>query len=158
MQKGRCCGAARVAPADAADPRCCRSTFSGRSAPHDAAWLTARFSGEAGPFAPLPDQHRARILHALGTGAVTVPIPDRPCPWCAGQLILRGSPFGDAVTCTTGADCTAPVRLDEEGHRTWADGEDIAALHTALAAADRRRRRRDAKREGVRILAHTRFS
>lgn len=101
----------------------------------------------AAPFLPLPEHllheaHRvalaveARVLGALGLDARTVPIPERPCPWCAGELLLHTTPDGPpAVTCTSGPSCTAPVRVDEHGRRVWGWRE-LPALVAALDAAE----------------------
>ncbi|MFC8095352.1 hypothetical protein [Streptomyces sp. NPDC057301] len=78
----------------------------------------------------------ARVLGALGLDARTVPIPERPCPWCASELLLHTDPDGPpTVTCTTGPSCTAPVRCDERGRRVWGWRE-LPALVVALDAAE----------------------
>ncbi|MET7616977.1 hypothetical protein [Streptomyces sp. NPDC005408] len=103
----------------------------------------------APPFAPLPPHllHEARrtartaegrLLRTLGLDQRTTPVPDRPCPWCGGELTLRTDPDGPpTVTCSTGEDCTAPVPLDNRGRRVWG-WADLVALVGALAAAEQR--------------------
>ncbi|WP_406321021.1 hypothetical protein [Streptomyces sp. NBC_00519] len=100
----------------------------------------------APPFDPLPLHllHEARrtarsaegrLLRALGLDQRRRAIPDRPCPWCRGELTLHAGPDRpSAVTCSTGPSCTAPVPPDEHGRRIWTGG-DLVALHTALDAA-----------------------
>ncbi|WP_406353225.1 hypothetical protein [Streptomyces sp. NBC_00658] len=101
----------------------------------------------APPFDPLPPHllHEARrtarvaegrLLRTLGLDERHTPVPDRPCPWCAGELILHTGPDeSPSVTCSTGEDCTAPASLDERGRRVWKWG-DLVTLITALGAAD----------------------
>lgn len=148
-----------LATRDAADERRWRYNLGDRSAPTAAGWLLARWHDEEGPFAPLHDGHRTRIAEVareaahrvertIGTGRRSVPISDRPCPWCTGLLVMHTSPDdgGDAVTCSTGVECPAPVVLDGDGRRVWAGADALVALADALSASDRRRRRRDQKR------------
>lgn len=146
-----------LAAADADDPRRWRYAVGDRSVPTAAAWLLARLDGDGGPFGSLTDTHRARIAavaagaadrieRTIGTGRRSVPMTDRPCPWCAGTLVMHRGPDGDAVTCDTGFECPAPVLLDGDGRRAWSGGDHLAALHDALAAADRRRAARDRQR------------
>ncbi|MFF4701263.1 hypothetical protein [Streptomyces chattanoogensis] len=97
----------------------------------------------AAPFLPLPEHllheaHRVaravegRVLRALGLDARSTPVPDRVCPWCAGDLELHTGPdTAPSVTCSTGADCTAPVPLDEHGRRVWG-WVDLVGLVAAL--------------------------
>ncbi|MDT3395578.1 hypothetical protein RKE29_02750 [Streptomyces sp. B1866] len=99
----------------------------------------------APPFVPLPayllyEARRtartcaARLLRELGIGQRTTPIPDRPCPWCGGELTLHTPPDGaPAITCGTGPRCPAPVALDEHGLRVWT----WAALPVLVAALER---------------------
>ncbi|MFK0297269.1 hypothetical protein ACIQU6_43310 [Streptomyces sp. NPDC090442] len=99
-------------------------------------------------FAPLPPYllHEARrtirgahsrMLRTLGIDQPTAPIPGRPCPWCGGDLLLHQNPNEPtAVTCETGAACTAPVSRDEQGRRTWT-GEQLLGLEAALNAGGR---------------------
>lgn len=99
----------------------------------------------AAPFAPLPGhllheaRHTARrcagrLLRTLGHDARTVPVPDRACPWCGGELALHTGPEQEpAVTCGTGEQCGAPVPLDGEGRRRWG-AQELAALVSALDA------------------------
>ncbi|TGB14408.1 hypothetical protein [Streptomyces sp. MZ04] len=101
----------------------------------------------APPFAPLPPHllyearrtaciAEGRLLRALGLDQRTTPVPDRPCPWCAGELILHTGPEqAPTVACTTGPLCTAPVPLDERGRRVWGWG-DLLTLVAALAKAE----------------------
>lgn len=148
-----------LATRDTADPRRWRYNMGDRSATAAATWLRARLADEAGPFLPLHDGHRARIAEiareaarrverTIGSGRRSVPM-DRLCPWCTGLLVMHRSPDDgrDAVTCETGRDCTAPVVLDDRGHRVWRGADALLALHDALDAADRRRRNRDRRRE-----------
>ncbi|MFE6689625.1 hypothetical protein ACFVFQ_24495 [Streptomyces sp. NPDC057743] len=100
----------------------------------------------APPFAPLPPHllHEARraariaegrVLRALGLDQRHTPIPDRPCPWCGGELTLHTAPDGPpSVTCSTGARCAAPVPFNDRGRREWG-WADLLALASALAAA-----------------------
>ena len=87
-------------------------------------------------FAPLPPHllHEARrtarivegrLLRALGLDQRTTPLPDHPCPYCAGELTLHTGPEqAPTVTCSTGVECPALVPLDVEGRRrVWAWGE-----------------------------------
>lgn len=99
------------------------------------------------PFTPLPAHllHEARrtariaegrLLRAIGLDQRTTPVPDRPCPWCDGELTLHTGPNeSPTVTCASGATCGAPVVLDEQGRRMWQWG-DLFALAAALAAAE----------------------
>jgi hypothetical protein len=98
-------------------------------------------------FEPLPPHllHEARrtarvaegrLLRTLGLDQRHTLVPDRPCPWCAGTLTLHTGPDEPpSVTCSTGADCTAPTSLDERGRRVWKWG-DLVTLITTLGAAD----------------------
>lgn len=97
------------------------------------------------PFAPLSEAmlHEAhlaarrcegRLLAELGLDQRETPVPDRPCPWCAGLLVLHTGPdLGPAVTCSTGPACSAPVTLDGRGRRVWEWG-DLLDLVAALGA------------------------
>lgn len=79
-----------------------------------------------------------RLLRALGLDHRSVVIPDRPCPWCTGELTLHQGPdIPPSVTCATGASCTAPVLLDESGRRVWR-WRDLFGLAKALDAKERR--------------------
>ncbi|MFJ8334592.1 hypothetical protein [Streptomyces sp. NPDC094437] len=101
----------------------------------------------APPFKPLPPHllHEARrtarvaegrLLRTLGLDQRTMPVPDRPCPWCGGELTLHTTPDGaPSVTCSTGEDCMAPVPLDDRGRRVWGWG-DLVGLVDALAATE----------------------
>lgn len=97
------------------------------------------------PFLPLPgfllvELHTVtrawarRILRTLGVQ--DTPVPDHPCPWCAGELTLHTAP-GEApsITCATGPACTAPVDLDRQGRRVWEWG-DLLDLIGALGAGE----------------------
>jgi hypothetical protein len=98
-------------------------------------------------FAPLPPYllHEARrtvrsaegrLLRALGLDHPAAPIPERPCPWCGGELLLHQDPDGPpTVTCATGTRCGAPVALDEQGRRVWG-WADLLDLVAALDAAE----------------------
>jgi len=100
----------------------------------------------APPFEPLPPHllHEARrtariaegrLLRALGLDQRTTPLPDHPCPYCAGELTLHTGPEqAPTVTCSTGPDCTAPVPIDEQGRRVWGWG-DLLVLAAALGSA-----------------------
>jgi hypothetical protein len=104
----------------------------------------------AAPFAPLPEhllreaadvaaRAAGRVLRALGLDDRADRIPDRPCPWCAGELTLHTTPDGPpSVTCGTGPSCTAPVPLDVRGHRRRWGWRELPALRAALDAAERR--------------------
>ena len=121
-----------------------------------AVWIEGRVLGEdtepeplldgtltAAPFVPLPGhmlyeaRRTARIcaghlLRTLGLDVRATPVPDRACPWCAGELVLRTDPEqAPAVTCSTGEQCVAPVPLDECGRRIW-HGHDLLGLVAAL--------------------------
>lgn len=99
------------------------------------------------PFTPLPEhllheaRHTARtaegrLLRALGIDERTTPLPGRSCPWCAGELTLHTGPEqAPTVTCSTGADCAAPVPLDDYGRRVWGWG-DLLALVAALSPGE----------------------
>ncbi|KOX16566.1 MULTISPECIES: hypothetical protein [unclassified Streptomyces] len=101
----------------------------------------------AAPFLALPEHllHEARrtvriaegrLLRTLGLDQRSTPVPDRACPWCAGELTLHTDPDGPpSVTCSTGQGCTAPVPLDERARRVWGWG-DLVALVGALTAAE----------------------
>lgn len=146
----------KAAAADAGDPRRWRYGGTGRTAPHAARWLAARLAGASGPFKAMSEEQAelvATVAHGaaqrlgklIGSERTDSPM-DRPCPWCAGDLVMRSG--GDdlpRVTCQTGTSCTAPVPLDS-GLRVWSTPEQLAGLERALTAADRRRKRRDAKR------------
>ncbi|MBQ1122615.1 hypothetical protein KBY19_21245 [Streptomyces sp. B15] len=148
-----------LATKDAADPHRWRYTLGDRSAPTAATWLLARLHDEAGPFLPLGDAHRAqitrvargaveRMMHALGAEQRSVEMgEDRPCPWCGGGLTMHRDEAKNRteVTCAGGWDCTAPVPV-RDGRREWATPHELAELRVALDAAERRARRRDAKR------------
>ncbi|MEX2984560.1 hypothetical protein [Streptomyces sp. C36] len=103
------------------------------------------------PFTPLPEAllyeaHLAarrcegRLLAELGLDQRETPVPDRPCPWCAGLLVLHTRPErGPAVTCSTGPACSAPVALDGRGRRVWEWGDLldlVAALGTGGPVAE----------------------
>ncbi|AJT67423.3 hypothetical protein T261_5807 [Streptomyces lydicus] len=125
-----------------------------------AVWIEGRVLGEdttleteldgtaiPAPFLPLREQHQIearqtvrecerRLLCTLGLDHRDTPIPDRPCPWCAGQLTLHSGPdIPPAVTCATGPSCTAPVLTDDRGHRVWR-WRDLPALAAALDAGE----------------------
>ncbi|WP_431980038.1 hypothetical protein [Streptomyces qinglanensis] len=148
-----------LATKDSADPARWHYTLGDRSAPAAASWLLARWYDEAGPFLPLGDAHRARItrvargavermLDTLGAEQRSVALgEDRPCPWCGGVLTMHRDEMKGRteVTCATGWDCTAPVPV-RDGRREWATPHELDELRTALDAAERRARRRDAKR------------
>ncbi|WP_432001761.1 hypothetical protein [Streptomyces sioyaensis] len=103
----------------------------------------------AAPFLPLPEHlvheaHRValsvegRLLRALGLDARTVPVPERPCPWCAGELTLHTGPdVAPWVTCSTGPSCSAPVPRGELGRRVW-EWHELPALVVALDATQQR--------------------
>lgn len=79
-----------------------------------------------------------RLLRTLGLDHRSTPIPDRPCPWCTGQLTLHTGPdIPPVVTCATGVSCTAPVLTDETGRRVWR-WRDLPALAAALSAQEKR--------------------
>lgn len=102
----------------------------------------------APPFTPLLPHllHEARrtariaegqLLRALGLDQRTTPVPDRPCPWCGGELTLHTDPDEPpSVTCSTGEDCTASLPLDNRGRRVWG-WADLVALVGALADEQR---------------------
>ncbi|WP_425829335.1 hypothetical protein [Streptomyces fractus] len=109
----------------------------------DGTWGPAPFGRL--PEARLREAHRVagacerRLLRTLGIDQRSTPIPDRPCPWCTGQLVLH-QPDPDeppTITCDTGPSCTAPVITDERGRRTWR-WRDLPALAEALEAGERR--------------------
>ncbi|MFJ7258777.1 hypothetical protein ACIQV2_01190 [Streptomyces globosus] len=58
-----------------------------------------------------------------------------PCPWCAAPLTLY-SASGDVqrITCSGGPECSAPARLDLDGHRVW-ERSDMGPLLARFAAA-----------------------
>ncbi|CAM5608067.1 hypothetical protein GCM10010329_17220 [Streptomyces spiroverticillatus] len=101
----------------------------------------------AAPFSVLPEyllheaRHvvqgaEARLLRTLGLDQRTTPVPDRPCPWCGGELELHTGPDeAPSVTCSTGIPCTAPVPLDAQRRRIWEWG-DLPPLVTALAGLE----------------------
>lgn len=122
-----------------------------RTAPTAAGWLLARLTAAPGPCCPAHDAERDRIGRyaadaadridrVLGTGrrAVTLPMP---CPWCAGDLVMH-SEAGTvlSVTCSTGLiDCNAPVPfVVDQRARVWSTTQQLAALQTALSAAEAR--------------------
>jgi len=78
------------------------------------------------------------VLRALQLDARSTPIEGRPCPWCAGLLVLHTAP-DDAprITCRGGIDCPAPVPVDERGRRVWG-AVDIPSLAAALNGAGER--------------------
>ncbi|MBK6014271.1 hypothetical protein [Streptomyces sp. MBT53] len=98
----------------------------------------------APPFEPLPPHllHEARrtarvaegrLLRTLGLDERRTPLPDRPCPWCAGELTLHTGPdVPPTVTCSTGPECGAPVPTDDYGRRVWGWAS-LPGLVTALA-------------------------
>lgn len=102
----------------------------------------------APPFALLPPHllHEARrtariaegrLLRTLSLDARSTLVPDRSCPWCGGDLELHTGPdTAPSVTCSTGAECAAPVPADEQGRRVWGWG-DLVTLVSALADSDR---------------------
>ena len=146
-----------LAAADAASPARWSFTMGDRGAVHAAEWLLARLNGDAVHCKPISSLHRARIAFVAREAArriertiggvgdrYTVPMDDRPCPYCGGELTLpRGGGLDDVVVCA-GPDCTAPVGLDG-GRRTWSRPEQLAALQAALDAAARRRKRAEAR-------------
>ncbi|AGP56833.1 hypothetical protein [Streptomyces rapamycinicus] len=101
----------------------------------------------APPFAPLPPHlvhetrrtarmAEGRLLRTLGLDQRTTPVPDRPCPWCGGELTLHSAADQPpTVTCSTGPMCAAPVSLDERERRVWG-WSDLAALVGALKTAE----------------------
>ncbi|MFD7106108.1 hypothetical protein [Streptomyces celluloflavus] len=102
---------------------------------------------DAAPFAPLPEHllHEAarvahqcagRLLRTLGLDHRSTPVPDRPCPWCGGDLTLHTVPDGPpSVTCDTGTLCPAPVPLDLTHRRMW-QWHNLLDLVAALDEAD----------------------
>ncbi|MFI0774144.1 hypothetical protein [Streptomyces sp. NPDC021212] len=57
---------------------------------------------------------KGRLLRTLGLDARSTPVPDHACLGCAGDLELHTGPdTAPSVTCSTGAECAAPVPLDE---------------------------------------------
>ncbi|TBO59021.1 hypothetical protein EYS09_14355 [Streptomyces kasugaensis] len=104
---------------------------------------------DAAPFAPLPEHllHEAarvahqcagRLLRTLRLDQRTTPVPDRPCPWCRGELTLHTGPDeAPTVTCSTGPSCTAPVPCTPEGRRVW-EWHALPALVAALGATEQR--------------------
>lgn len=101
------------------------------------------------PFAP-PTPHllhearrtvhltEGRLLRTLGLDQRITPVPDRPCPWCGGELTLHTDPHeAPRVTCSTGKDCTAPVPLDDDEPRVWG-WADLVGLVGAPTAAEQR--------------------
>ncbi|QKW08058.1 hypothetical protein HUT18_18400 [Streptomyces sp. NA04227] len=99
----------------------------------------------AAPFGELPEHllheaHQAarrceaRLLRELGLDDRATVVPDRVCPWCAGELTLHTGPGEPPrVTCSTGAGCTAPVDRDELGRRVWL-WRNVPALVAALGS------------------------
>ncbi|MDH6134640.1 hypothetical protein P3T37_004044 [Kitasatospora sp. MAA4] len=75
------------------------------------------------------------VLRVLELDARSTPIEGRPCPWCAGDLMLHTAD-GQAprVTCGSGPTCPAPLPLDEEQRRVWG-ATDLVSLVTALERA-----------------------
>ncbi|WP_329032231.1 hypothetical protein OIE71_04625 [Streptomyces sp. NBC_01725] len=135
-----------------------------RDAPTAARWLLARLGNE--PCCPAHDAEWARIGQyareaanrldrVLGIGHTSAPLP-LPCPWCSGLLVAHmeaGTVM--SVTCSTGlVDCVAPVPFDiDRRARVWSSAEQLASLHRALDAAERkladeeqRAKRADARR------------
>jgi hypothetical protein len=147
-----------LAAEDAASPYRWSFTMGDRSAVHAAEWLLARLNDEGGPCKPITGMQRARIAIVARLAArriertigslddrYSVPMDDRPCPWCCGELTLhRGGGQPDEVTCEHGLECSSPVPV-ERGRRTWAAPEQLAALQVALDAAARRRKRAEAR-------------
>ncbi|MCX4615730.1 hypothetical protein [Streptomyces mirabilis] len=147
-----------LAAEDVASPYRWSFTMGDRSAVRAAEWLLARFNGETEHCKPISSLHRAHITVVAreaarriertigGLGArYSVPMDDRPCPYCGSSLTLhRGGGLDDVVVCA-GPDCEAPVGLDG-GRRTWSTPEQLAALQVALDAAAQRRKRADARR------------
>ncbi|MEU7163125.1 hypothetical protein AB0A70_00495 [Streptomyces morookaense] len=100
----------------------------------------------AAPFDVLPPHllHEARrvaracegrLLRLLGLDQRNIPIPDRSCPWCGGELTLHTEPEqAPTVSCSTGPACTAPVSLDAYERRVWGWGE-LPTLLEALVTA-----------------------
>lgn len=145
--------------ADAADPRRWHYTLGDRTAPAAAAWLLARIEGPSGICERITLEQRDRIgrvaaeaarrvEQTIGVDRRTADLDDdRPCPWCSGRLTMhRDAARGEAsVTCANGLDCSAPVRV-ESGRRVWSTPHELLELRKALDVAERRRRRRDAKR------------
>ncbi|MFJ6707011.1 MULTISPECIES: hypothetical protein [unclassified Streptomyces] len=80
-----------------------------------------------------------RLLRVLELDARETPL-GRPCPWCAGDLVLHTEAGHEPyVTCSTGPACGAPVPLDdEERHRVWG-WHDLLDLVTALQEAGEQR-------------------
>lgn len=148
----------RLAAADAAGRLRWSYTMGDRSAVHAAEWLLARLGDEVGPCRSLTSVQRARIAVVARLAArriertigvlderYDVPMTDRPCPWCCGDLTMhRGGGLPDEVTCERGLDCSAPVPV-ERGRRTWSAPEQLAALQVAVDAAARRRMRAEAR-------------
>jgi len=98
-------------------------------------------------FAPLPPHllhetrrtariAEGRLLRALGLDQRTTPLPDHPCPYCAGELTLHTGPEqAPTVTCSTGPGCTAPVPVDEHDRRVWG-WADLLALVAAFSSGE----------------------
>ncbi|RLU85873.1 hypothetical protein CTZ27_26255 [Streptomyces griseocarneus] len=158
--------AAAVQHADPGDPRRWdyRSPTSPGSRAHGLHWASVWIEGRvrdadtepeplddgalgAPPFDVLPPHllHEARrtaracegrMVRLLGINQRNTPIPDRPCPWCGGELTLHTDPNGPpSITCSAGSGCTAPVALDEQGRRTW-EWANLPALLAAFAASE----------------------
>ncbi|MGD3111785.1 hypothetical protein [Streptomyces sp. YGL11-2] len=101
------------------------------------------------PFTPLPEyllheaarvahQCASRLLRTLRLDHRATPVPERPCPWCGGELTLHTGPDqGPSVTCGTGPQCPAPVPLTLTRRRVW-EWPGLLALVAALDAGARR--------------------
>ncbi|MEY9937334.1 hypothetical protein [Streptacidiphilus sp. MAP5-3] len=123
-----------------------------KQGPHWAAvYVDGRLADDdltTGHFRRMPDRVRReaadvirdcwhRTAAVLGVGERHVEIPDRPCPWCGGVLMLHQVPDeSPMVTCQTGRDCTAPVARDPRGRALW-DWRHLGRLAGALSAAER---------------------
>ena len=136
-----------VAVEHRADPERWRFNASWKNGPHWAAvYVDGRLAGDdldGRHFRPIPlrtADEVARVARecwrvmarVLGIGSQATVVPDRPCPWCRGQLRLH-QPAGEApyVVCVTGWDCKTPSRRDHRGRGLWVGGE-MAQLVTAL--------------------------
>jgi len=142
-----------AADLDRTDPRRWHYNASWANGVHWACvYIDGRVAGDDltdGLFRPLPehmlrevavvaDNSARQLLRVLGIGTRSTVIPDRPCPWCGGELRMH-QPVDEppTVTCSTGPSCTAPVGQDDRGRRVWA-WHDLAQLAHALDAAERR--------------------